>query len=141
MFYDSHAKKARIYYGGADPRGKGAHAQYASLLDALLRADEGSDLAGRTQAERQSLDVFAREEGWLIEERRTFILEGLVQEQQKLQFLVSQPFIAGVEASDAEIEVYFIERGFERCAKDSFSVMMGGRLWTVADARPANDPA
>lgn len=61
-----------------------------------------------------------------------------MQEQQKLQFLVSQPFIAGVEASDAQIEVYFIERGFERCAKDSFSVMMGGRLWTVADARPAN---
>ncbi len=67
-----------------------------------------------------------------------YILEGLVLEHQKLQFLVSQPFIEGVEASDAQIEAYFRARGFEWRAQDTFSVMMGGRLWTVADARPAN---
>jgi hypothetical protein len=196
LFYDSHATKACIDYRGADPRGEGAHAQYAILLDALLRADEGSNLAGRTQAERQSLDTFAHKEGWLIEDAGTFqglsdrlgggnehdvfldahslrvikrtiteagygaqgtaraylenlrrqnlmfdagyILEGLVQEDHKLQFLVSQPFIEGVEASDADIEAFFMDRGFAWCAQDTFSVMMGSRLWTVADARPAN---
>jgi hypothetical protein len=52
--------------------------------------------------------------------------------------LVSQPFIEGVEASDADIEAFFMDRGFAWCAPDTFRVMMGSRLWTVADARPAN---